>query len=100
MSRASRGRPDVDLTRELVEELLRTGFSLGNALASLVEDLPEDAFEDDNATVLIEMVVGTCQPAVEAVGEPTCRAAIALVAAIRDRVLDDLRAAACAARTD
>lgn len=94
MSLASGSGSGGDLTRAVVEELLRTAFSLERALASLIESLPEDAFEEDNAEVLMEMVVGTCRPAVEAAGEPTCLAKIALVAAVRDRFLNDLKAAA------
>jgi hypothetical protein len=52
MSLASRSGPDADLTRALVEEPLRTAFSLQRALVSLIESLPEDAFEEDNAEVL------------------------------------------------
>jgi hypothetical protein len=64
-------------------------------LSSLLEDLPEDAFPGENSgAVLIEMVVGSCRPAVEAAGEQECWAATALIGAVRDRVLDDLRAAA------
>jgi hypothetical protein len=86
---------DGDPARFLVEELLRTGLALTDLLSSLLEDLPEDAFPgEENGAVLIEMVAGSCRPAVEAAGEPTCRAATALVGAVRDRVLDDLRAAA------
>jgi hypothetical protein len=94
MSLASPADPNANLTRALIEELLRTAFSLQRALASLIESLPEDAFEEDNAEVLMEMVVGTCRPAVEAAGDPACRATIALVAAVRDRFLTDLKAAA------
>jgi hypothetical protein len=98
----SDGRADgTDAAQLLIEELLRTALALGGVLASLLEDLPEEAFPgEDNAAVLIEMVVGSCRPAVEAAGEPDCWAATALIGAIRDRVIDDLRAAAEAARSD
>jgi len=79
----------------LVEELLRTGFALGDLIGSLLEDLPDDAFPgEENAAVLIEMVVGTCLPVVEAAGERDCRAATALVGALKDKVIADLRRAA------
>lgn len=88
-----------DAARVLIEELLRTALALGGALASLLDDLPEDAFPgEDSAAVLIEMLVGSCRPATAAAGEPDCRRAAALVGAIRYRVLDDLRAAAELAR--
>lgn len=79
----------------LVEELLRTSLSLGGMLASLLEDLPEDAFPgEDNAAVLMDMVVGSSRPAMEAAGESECWAAAALIGAVRERVLDDLQGAA------
>ena len=89
-------RPDgADPTRELIEELLRTGLVLVDLLGSLLDDMPDDAFPgEDNAAVLVEMVVGSCRPAVEAVGESECWTATALIASVKDRVLDDLRAAA------
>jgi hypothetical protein len=88
-----------DAAQVLIEELLRTGLALTDVLSSLLEDLPEDAFPGENSgAVLIEMVVGTCRPAVEAAGERECWAATALIGAVRDRVLDDLRAAAQLAR--
>ncbi|MGB7587559.1 MAG: hypothetical protein WBM00_02505 [Solirubrobacterales bacterium] len=84
-----------DAAYVLIEELLRTAFTLSDVIASLLEDLPEDAFPgEDSAAVLIEMIAGSCRPAVEAAGEPGCWAATALIAAVRDRVLEDLRAVA------
>lgn len=94
------GKPgQTDATQILVEELLRTAFSLGGAFVSLLDDLPEDAFPgEDPSAVLIEMVSGTCRPVVEAAGESACWAAASLIGAVRDRVIDDLRAAAELAR--
>jgi hypothetical protein len=43
------------------------------------------------------MAAGTCASAVEAVGEPACREAIALIRAVRERFLADLEAAKNAA---
>lgn len=95
MSRSHEQADGVDATRALVEELLRTAFAFEAVLGALLEDLSEEAFPgEDNAAVLVEMVVGSCRPTIEAVGEPKCRAATALIGAVRDRVLDDLRAAA------
>jgi len=92
----SESAPDtVDAARTLIEEMLRTGFALTDLISSLLEDLPAEAFPgEDNAAVLIEMVAGSCLPAVEAAGEQTCRATTALLGAVRDRVLEDLRLAA------
>lgn len=85
----------ADVARTLVEELLRTGLVLCDTLASLLEDLPDDAFPgEDNAAVLIEMAVGSSRPAIAAAGEMNCWNAVALIGAVRDRVLDDLRVAA------
>jgi hypothetical protein len=92
----SDGRADgADVAQVLIEELLRTAFALSSVISSLLDELPQEAFpgEDDSA-VLIEMMAGSCRPAVEATGEAGCWAASALIGAIRDRVLDDLRAAA------
>lgn len=92
--------PDADsrclaATEALVEELLRTSFSLAGVLSTLLEDLPEDAFPGElPEAVLIEMVSGSSLPAVEAAGVPACRATTELVVAIRERVVEDLRAAA------
>ncbi len=81
--------------------MLRTTFTLSEVMGTLLEDLLENAFPgEDSAAVLIEMVVGTCRPAVEAAGEPGCWAASALIAAVRDRVLSDLRAAAKLAKSN
>jgi hypothetical protein len=85
----------------LIRELLGAGLALMDVLSSLIEELPEDAFPgEDRAEVLLEMVVGSCRPAVAAAGESDARAAISLVAAVRDSVFGDLRAAAAAARDE
>jgi hypothetical protein len=86
---------DLDTTRELVMEVLRTALALEDVIASLLEGLPEDAFPgEDNGLVLLEMVVGSVHPAARAAGDRDCRTATALVGAIRERVIDDLRTAA------
>jgi len=93
------GRADVDATQLLIEELLRTAFIFQDVMGALLEDLPEGAFPgEDSAAVLLEMVVGSCRPAGEAVGDSECQAAIALIEAVREKLLDDLRAAAELAR--
>jgi hypothetical protein len=100
--RYSDGRADGgDAAEVLIEELLRTAFALSDIVSSLLDDLPHEAFRgEDNAAVLIEMIAGSCRPAVEAAGEAGCWAATALIGAVRDRVLEDLRAAAELARLD
>jgi hypothetical protein len=99
MSRRGAPRPspplELDVTRDLVEEVLRTALALEDVMASLLEELPEGAFPgEDNARVLLEMVVGSVHPAAVAAGTRDCRTATALVGAIRERVIDDLRTAA------
>lgn len=80
---------------ELIRELLRTGLVLVDVLDSLIEELPEEAFPgEDGALVLVGMVVATCRPAIEAVGEDGVRVATGLIGQIGASVLHDLRAAA------
>jgi hypothetical protein len=86
---------DLETTRDLVEEVLRTALALEDVMSSLLEELPDGAFPgEDNARVLIEMVVGSVHPAARAAGVRDCRTATALVGAIRERVIADLRTAA------
>ncbi len=99
MSPRSAELSTIEAAEALVEELLRTGFVLSDLIGTLVEDLPEGVFPgEDNASVLLEMIAGSSLPAIEAAGEDICRAATALIGAIRERTLDDLRAAAAIAR--
>jgi hypothetical protein len=84
-----------DPARALIEELLRTGITLVDVLSSLIEDLPDEAFPgEDNAAVVLEMLIGSCRPVIDAAGESDRRAIIALVGEIREKALDDLRLAA------
>jgi hypothetical protein len=97
------GRPSDhtgdDLSRAFVEELLRTSFALQGVVASLLEQLPEDAFPgEDNGEVLLEMVAGTCRPTIEAAGAPVVRGTLALIGAVVDSVVHDLREAAARSR--
>jgi hypothetical protein len=56
--------------------------------------LPDDAFPgEDPAAVMVEMLAGSCRPAIKAAGEAGCHAAIDLIGAIRENIRDDLRAA-------
>jgi hypothetical protein len=92
---------DRELAGELVEEVLRTALALEDVIAGLLDELPAGAFpgrEADPAGLLMEMIVGSVHPAAAAAGVRDCRSAIALVAAIRERVLADLHAAAELAR--
>jgi hypothetical protein len=86
---------DLEATRALVEEVLRTALALEEVMESLLEDLPVGAFPGrDPGLVLLEMVVGSVHPAAVAAGAHECATATALVGAIRERVIADLRTAA------
>jgi hypothetical protein len=90
---------ELQTTRELVEEVLRTSLALQDIILSLDESLPTGAFPgEDSIGVLLEMVIGSVHPAARAAGGHDCRAATALVGAIRERVLTDLHTAADLAR--
>jgi hypothetical protein len=83
-----------DLAQVLVMDALSLSLFLSGVVASVLEDLPDDAFPgEDPAEALIEMVIGSVRPAVDAAGPETTRAAIALLGAVGDRVSDDLHAA-------
>ncbi len=89
----------MQATYELVEEVLRTAVALEEVMTALLDEIPEGAFPgDDNARVLLEMVVGSVGPAANAAGPRQVEATIALVAAVRDRVLTDLHTAATLAQ--
>jgi len=93
-------RPPADINaRAFVEELLRTGLTLVDLLSGLLEDLPEDAFPgEEPGEVLIEMLAGSVAPAIEAAGPRAVEQATALLGAVSDRTLADLRLAAERAR--
>ncbi len=83
-----------DYISEFVMQLLRTGLMLQGLLSDLLEDLPEDAFPDEeNAAVLVEMLIGTITPVAEATGEPVVNEATTLLEACSDKTLADLRGA-------
>jgi hypothetical protein len=87
--------PTDDCAQEFVEQVLRTGLMLTGVAADLIEALPDEAYPgEDSANVIIEMLVGTIRPAVEAAGEQLVRSCIALLAASGERALADLRLAA------
>lgn len=97
MNRAA--EEDLETTRDLVEEVLRTALALEDVLSTLLEEIPAGAFPGrDPALVLLEMVVGSVHPAARAAGRRDCRTATALVGAVRERVIADLQTAAELAR--
>lgn len=83
-----------DDVREFTEALLRTGVMLSDLIAGLLDGLPEDAFAgEDGVAVLLEMLTGTIAPVADAAGAPVVRELTALLGAVSDRVVADLRAA-------
>ncbi len=85
--------------QSLIEEMLRTALWLFDASASLLDDLPDGAFPgEDSGEVMVEMLAGSCRPAIDAAGDDGCRIAIELLTSIKENVLNDLRAAAELAR--
>ncbi len=87
-------RAHHDDVRAFVEEMLRTGLMLTDLLSRLLDDLHEDAFRgEDRGEVLLEMLTGTILPAANAAGPATLGQATALLGAVSDRVMQDLRTA-------
>ena len=83
-----------------MEEILRTGLMLSDLLSDLLDSLDEDAFPGENhGEVLIEMLTGTVRPVVEAAGTRTAEEATALLGAVADKTLADLRRALELARS-
>ncbi len=98
---AERRTDALRATEELVQALLRTSLTLHDVFVSLVEEMPGDAFPgEDPAEVLLEMINGSACLAIEAAGLELSRAATALIGAVMDRAMDDLRAAAALARAE
>jgi hypothetical protein len=81
-----------DYVHDFVWEVLRTGIMLTDLLADLIDSLPEDAYPgEENAEVVVEMLIGTVRPVIDAAGEKAARSAIALLVGTSDRTLTDLR---------
>ena len=94
MTHEQRGE-EHEAAQLLIEELLRTAFSLGSIYAPLLADLPEDAFPgEDPGAVLIEMLAGSSLGAAEVIERADWKLTTAFVKAVRESVLSDLRAAA------
>jgi len=89
----------ADPTRALVEETVRTGLMITGLLDDLLQELPDDAFPGESPVdVLLEMLSGTIRPATKAAGDEIVCELTALLGALSDRIMTDLRAAAVAAR--
>ena len=92
---------DPDDVRALTEQALRTGMMLSRLVGDLLDELPEEAFAgEDQVEVLFEMLIGTIAPVAAAAGVDEVRATTALLGAMSDRVLADLRAAVRLAEED
>lgn len=85
-----------DAARDFIEELLRTGLALIDLTSNLLEEMP-DCGGEDGAELLIEMMAGTCRPALCGAGEAECRNATRLIESVWELVMSDLRAAAALA---
>lgn len=79
-----------------ITELLRTGLSLSDAMASLLESLENrDPWPgEDPGEVLLQMAAGSVRPVLNAVPEKDVERAIDLIAGVRERFMADLRLAA------
>ena len=89
----------LDDTYDLIEEVLRTGFVLAGLIEDLLDALPEDAYPGEvPAEVVLDMIAGSAHPAAAAMGADTVRQATALVGAMSDRVIEDLKTASKLAR--
>jgi hypothetical protein len=87
--------------RALTEQAVRTGVMLSRVVGDLLDELPDDAFAgEDQVEVLFEMLTGTIAPVASAAGGAQVRATTALLGAMSDRVLADLRAAMRLAEED
>jgi hypothetical protein len=95
MTPRRRQAPDVAAGEAVIEEFLRTALWLFDISTSLLEEMPDGTFPgEDSGAVLIEMLAGSCRPAIESAGEAGCQAIVGLAAAIRENVRDDLALAA------
>jgi hypothetical protein len=73
---------------------------LSGLLSDLLDGLDEDAFPgESNSEVLVEMLTGTVRPVVDAAGRGAVEEATALIGAVADKTLADLRRALELARS-
>lgn len=78
----------------LTQAVLRAGVMLSDLLGNLLEELPEEAFAGEgHVDVLVEMLTGTIVPVADAAGIAIVNDTTALLGAVCDRVVADLRAA-------
>jgi hypothetical protein len=82
------------VSQELMEELMGAVVAVDFVLQTLM-DLPANALPgEDKAEAMRELLTASACREVELVGEEACRAAIAVIAKVVDRMADDTRAAA------
>jgi hypothetical protein len=87
--------PHPAAVRGFVEQLLRTGLMLAHLIDDLLEALPDDAYPgEEPGEVLLDMLCGTITPVLVAAGPRELDSAHALIGAVGDRTLADLRLAA------
>lgn len=82
------------VSQALIEELMGAVVAVDIVLQTLM-GLPADALPgEEKSDAIRELLTASACREVEAVGEETCRAAIALIEKVVDRIADDARAAA------
>jgi hypothetical protein len=86
--------PQTTRSAGLLRDSWRTGLMFSDVLSGLLDDMPDDAFPGESpADVLIEMLTGSVRPVADAAGAETVRASLALVGAMADKTMSDLRRA-------
>ncbi|HET6997797.1 MAG TPA: hypothetical protein VFI03_04335 [Solirubrobacterales bacterium] len=81
-------------SEELIEELMGAVVAVDFVLQTLM-NLPADALSGDNrAEAIRDLLTTSAYWEVEAIGEEACRAAIALIETVINRMADDARAVA------
>ena len=84
-----------DDVEQFLEAVMTSGILLSEMIGNLLDALPPDAYPGENQVeVLIEMVAGSIKPAVDAAGPDALVQATALLGAVCDRAVADLRRAA------
>jgi hypothetical protein len=86
--------PATPDARAFLEDLLRTGLVLSELAGDLLDALPDEVDGEPASSVLVDMMAGSAEPAIAAAGAAAVAEAQALMAAVVDRILDDLREAA------
>ncbi len=81
-----------DLSREFMGEVFGTAFFLEDLMQRVLRTLDDDAFPGlDKREALREAMVYSTVPVAAAAGEDACVNATALVAAMRERIVADVK---------